>query len=139
MIVTLAEVTYYVVYGSGNAGVVVLELGESVSVVISASMPNPPMMMMPMGESQDTWSSRGTPSWWLVSHWPVKVEQVEGVSSSQPPHRVSPVAECSARPGGGRSGVMVQVLPSSRITSADSSAAEPPVTRTPGNVMVVKH
>ena len=54
MIVTLAEVTYYVVYGSGNAGVVVLELGESVSVVSCASLYSPPMMMMPMGESQDT-------------------------------------------------------------------------------------
>ena len=93
-IVTLTEVTYLVVYGSGNAGVVVLELGESVSVVFSASVSYPPRMMMPLGESQDTWRHRLTPSWWLVFHWPVKVEQVVSVSSSpNPPHRVSPVAE----------------------------------------------
>ena len=53
--VTLTEVSYFVGYASGNAGVVVLELGESVSVVISAALRSPPMMMMPEGESQDTW------------------------------------------------------------------------------------
>ena len=129
---TEAEVTYCVTYGSRNAGVVLLELVDNISVVYSASVPPPPMMTIPEGESQETWSIRSTPSWWLVSHWPVKVEQVVGVSSKPtPPHRVSLVAEWPRRPGGGRSG-MVQVLPSSRITSADSSAPEPPVTRTPG-------
>ena len=134
IIIPLAEdeITYFVWYGSGNAGVLVLELGDNISVVWIASMPNPPMMRMPEGESQDKCSIRGTPSWWLVSHWPVKVEQVVQVSTAHPPHSVSPVAECQVRPGAGRSG-MVQVLPSSRITSADSSAPVPPVTKTPGN------
>ena len=90
----LTEATNKVKYGRGNAGVVVLELGESVSVEFCASLFPPPMRTMPEGESQDTWSYRDTPSWWLVSHWPVKVEQVVGVSSPKPPHRVSPVAEC---------------------------------------------
>ena len=82
-------------YGSWNEGVVELEFGDSVSVVCAASLFVPPMMTMPEGESQDTERHRGTPSWWLVSHWPVKVEQVEGVSSSSlnPPHSVSPSAE----------------------------------------------
>ena len=104
----LTEATNKVKYGRGNAGVVVLELGESVSVVCLASMSAPPMMMMPTGESQDTWSYRDTPSWWLVSHWPtVKVEQVFQVSPfTVPPHRVSPVAEWKRRPGEGRSGMV---------------------------------
>ena len=81
-------------YGSWNEGEVVLELVDNVSVVWAASAELPPMMMMPEGESQDTCSYRITPSWWLVSHWPVKVEQVVLVSSSlNPPHNVSPVAE----------------------------------------------
>ena len=75
----------------------VLELGDNISMVWDASLSIPPKMWMPEGESQDTWPYRGIFSWWLVSHWPVKVEQVVGVSSSpsaQPPHRVSPVAVC---------------------------------------------
>ena len=97
----------------------VLKLGDNISMVWDASLSIPPMIWMPVGESQDTWPHLVALSLWLVSHWPVKVEHV--LSSPRPPHRISPVAVCSVRPGGGRSG-KVQVLPFSRITSADFSA-----------------
>ena len=94
LIVTLTEVTYAGIverYCGGTAEMMVLELGDNISMVWDASLSIPPMIWMPVGESQDTWPHLVALSWWLVSHWPVKVEHV--LSPPRPPQSVSQVAE----------------------------------------------
>ena len=64
------ENTYNVEYERANDGTVKEVVFDSFWVVLLVPLTNPPIKIMPSGDSQDMLSVRGTDRKWLVFHWP---------------------------------------------------------------------